>query len=213
MGRIQKGIMGGFSGTVGTVIGANWKGIDYMRSLPIINKNRKSSQKQVEQQAKFAVAIRFTRSLNDLFMETFDGFANRMTGANSALSDILKRAITGVYPAYGIVYGQVLVSRGSLPNAATATATSPTAGLLNFTWKNEVSGVGKAKPQDQVLLVAYCPELNRAVYRKGAIRQTLADTLDVSGFAGKEVQTWITFISEDGKDIADSLYTGQVLVV
>ena len=29
MGTISKGILGGFSGTVGTVIGGSWKGIDY----------------------------------------------------------------------------------------------------------------------------------------------------------------------------------------
>ena len=34
MGTISKGILGGFSGKVGTVIGGNWKGIDYMRSIP-----------------------------------------------------------------------------------------------------------------------------------------------------------------------------------
>ena len=32
MGKISQGILGGFSGKVGTVIGGNWKGIDYMRS-------------------------------------------------------------------------------------------------------------------------------------------------------------------------------------
>ncbi len=32
MGTISKGILGGFSGTVGTVIGGSWKGIEYMRS-------------------------------------------------------------------------------------------------------------------------------------------------------------------------------------
>jgi len=32
MGKISKGILGGFSGTVGAVIGATWKGVSYMRS-------------------------------------------------------------------------------------------------------------------------------------------------------------------------------------
>ena len=31
MGTIKKGILGGFSGKVGTVVGASWKGISYMR--------------------------------------------------------------------------------------------------------------------------------------------------------------------------------------
>lgn len=34
MGRIKKGILGGFSGKVDSVVGASWRGIDYMRSLP-----------------------------------------------------------------------------------------------------------------------------------------------------------------------------------
>lgn len=34
MGKINQGILGGFSGKVGNVIGGNWKGIDYMRVKP-----------------------------------------------------------------------------------------------------------------------------------------------------------------------------------
>jgi len=32
MAKIEHGILGGFSGKVGTVIGGTWKGIDFMRS-------------------------------------------------------------------------------------------------------------------------------------------------------------------------------------
>jgi hypothetical protein len=39
MGTIKQGILGGFSGKVGTVVGASWKGIAYMRSLPQKVKN------------------------------------------------------------------------------------------------------------------------------------------------------------------------------
>ena len=34
MGKISQGILGGFSGKVGNVVGGNWKGIDYMRVRP-----------------------------------------------------------------------------------------------------------------------------------------------------------------------------------
>ncbi len=33
MGTFSKGIPGGFSGKVGNIVGGNWKGIDYMRSM------------------------------------------------------------------------------------------------------------------------------------------------------------------------------------
>ena len=34
MATIKKGILGGVSGKVGNVVGGNWKGVDYLRSLP-----------------------------------------------------------------------------------------------------------------------------------------------------------------------------------
>ena len=35
MGTIKQGILGGFSGKVGSVIGGIWKGISYMRGLAL----------------------------------------------------------------------------------------------------------------------------------------------------------------------------------
>ena len=58
MGKINKGILGGFNGKVGTVVGGSWKGISYMRSLAqSITKSRSGSQ--VKQRTKFALALRF----------------------------------------------------------------------------------------------------------------------------------------------------------
>ncbi|HEY9362527.1 MAG TPA: DUF6266 family protein, partial [Chitinophagaceae bacterium] len=58
MATFEKGILGGFSGKVGTVIGGTWKGIDFMRSRA----NKRTfipSQKQLDQQLKFAIMMRF----------------------------------------------------------------------------------------------------------------------------------------------------------
>lgn len=211
MGRISKGVLGGFSGKVGTVIGSSWKGIDYMRSLATVRKNRTSSQRQLEQRAKFALVSAFMQSMHSIVMRNFNRYANRMTGTNSAMSYTIKSAVTGTYPDYRIEYSQVKISRGSLPNALGATATAGAAGRINFTWPDN-SGLGKALPEDLALLVAYCADLNATIYRLGANRSAGQDVLDVTGFSGKQVQTWITFISADEKDIASSIFTGQVLV-
>jgi hypothetical protein len=53
MGTIKQGILGGFSGKVGTVIGASWKGINYMRSIPQHVKNPRTAG-QVSQRSKKA---------------------------------------------------------------------------------------------------------------------------------------------------------------
>ena len=39
MGKIKQGILGGFKGKVGTVIGSSWNGIAYMKGLPQSQKN------------------------------------------------------------------------------------------------------------------------------------------------------------------------------
>ena len=43
MGKIKQGILGGFKGKVGTVIGASWNGIAYMKGLPQSQKDPKSA--------------------------------------------------------------------------------------------------------------------------------------------------------------------------
>lgn len=54
MGKIKKGILGGFSGRVGNVIGGAWKGIDYMRSEATSISNPRTT-KQVEVRENFSV--------------------------------------------------------------------------------------------------------------------------------------------------------------
>ena len=43
MGKIKQGILGGFKGKVGTVIGASWNGSAYMKGLPQSQKDPKTA--------------------------------------------------------------------------------------------------------------------------------------------------------------------------
>ena len=70
MGSYVKGILGNFTGKVGTVIGSNWKSINYMKSLPGKRKGMPSSDK-VEQQLKFALMLRFHEAFQSLLTLTF----------------------------------------------------------------------------------------------------------------------------------------------
>jgi hypothetical protein len=211
MGRITKGILGGFSGKVGTVVGGSWKGIDFIRSRSGARKSP-PTPRQEQQRAKFALAIRFLNTLSGLLSITFSGLANQMTGPNNALSYTLKHAITGVYPALAIDFSMVRVARGSLPNAPSATASSPAPGQIRFNWSDN-SGVGNAKADDAAVLVAYCEARQEAVYTTiGAGRAAETDTLAVLSFRGTEVHTWLSFLSSDGKEVASSVYTGAVNV-
>ncbi len=212
MGTISKGILGPFSGTVGTVIGGSWKGISYMRSQPS-KRSFNPTQNQLEQQIKFGLMVKFLSSMGGLIAIGFGNYANKMTGQNNALSYNLKNAITGVYPNFTITYPQVLVSRGDLPGALNPTAAAAAGGIINFNWTNNAN-TGKAKDTDLALLAVYCEATNQCIYTTGsAARNAGTDSLDVSAFSGKVVQTYIGFISADGYDIASSVFTGQLTVL
>lgn len=56
MATFEKGILGGFSGKVGSVVGARWRGINIMRRLPARG-NYTPSPEQLAQRQKFTVVI------------------------------------------------------------------------------------------------------------------------------------------------------------
>jgi hypothetical protein len=211
MGRITKGILGGFSGTVGTVIGGSWKGIDYMRSQPS-RRSASSTQRQLEQRMKFSLITKFQATMNGLLNESFRSYAVRMTGANSALSYNIRNAITGTYPDFEIDYSLALVSRGDLPNAQNPAAGVGAGAVVAFEWTNN-AGTGKAANNDLAVLVVYCPAKQACAWLEGGERQDEEASITVSNFAGEVVQTWIAFFSADGRETSTSIFTGQLSLV
>ncbi|OQP59261.1 hypothetical protein A3860_38055 [Niastella vici] len=211
MAQTSKGILGNVSGTVGTVVGAKWRGKSYLRSKPDIKKSGKKSDRQLIQQAKFALANNLSQGMKELLDIGFKTTATGLTGKNKALSHMLKKAITGTYPDLQIAYNRVMVSKGTLLNAFDAKASVAVKEAIQFTWTDN-STVSNTNETDVVLMAAYCPDFNCTVFRTGNNRKTANDTLQMPGFTGKLVHTWVTFITEDGEDIATSLYTGEVII-
>ena len=212
MAIMNKGILGPISGTVGTVIGGSWKGISYVRSQST-SRRTSFTQPQLEQQAKFSTTMKFLQPMTGLLSTSFREFAVEMTGFNNAMRYTLKNAISGAYPAYTIDYSLALVSRGDLPNAGNPSAASTVAGTVNFQWTDN-TGVGRAQSTDAAILVVYCPARQQCIYTTaGAARSAGADAFVVSSFSGEQVHTFVGFISTDGRNIANSIYTGALTVL
>ncbi len=212
MGRISQGILGGFQGTVGTVIGGSWKGISYIRGKAASRK-ASSSPKQLVQRARFKLVSEFLNTISSLLKFGFKEFEKQKTGRNHAMAYHLQNAITGDYPALSIDYAKVLVTMGSkLAAAAQGSASAGAAGVVHFSWQGN-AGKGDALPSDKPILVAYCPELNQSVYMvANATRESGSASMEVPAFSGKEVQTWLSFQTDDQNHVASSLYTGAVQV-
>lgn len=89
MGKIKKGILGGFSGRVGNVIGGSWKGIDYMRSEATSIADPKTA-KQLEQRSKFRVAVEFAKNCVPLINIGLKQYATKRSEYNYLVSRICK---------------------------------------------------------------------------------------------------------------------------
>ncbi|MBI9069834.1 MAG: hypothetical protein JEZ09_21250 [Salinivirgaceae bacterium] len=212
MGKINQGILGGFSGKVGNVIGGNWKGIDYMRVKPASVANPQT-EGQVDQRAKFSTVLRFLQPMTDFVRVGFKLYATKMTQFNSAMSFNLKNAITGTYPNFSIDFSKALVSRGALTGATGANAESNSSEEVEFTWSDNSSS-GNANANDKAILLVYNADKNMAIYdTAGAIRSTGVQTLILPAkFSGEDVEAFIGFISDDGKEVSNSAYVGSVTV-
>ena len=152
MGTHKQGILGSFSGKIGTVIGSTWRGLWVMRGLTT-KKRGKSDPAQLQQQAKFSLMIKFLQPLSSLVSQTYDTSPAEMTGINKAFSDNIRNAITGVYPAFTIDFTKVSLSKGILPDAGSPAAASTVAGKLTFTWTDNT---GQAMRLQQTWLSLLC---------------------------------------------------------
>ena len=81
MGKIKQGILGGFKGKVGTVIGASWNGIAYMRGLPQSQKDPKTAaqiaQRDFFREVQDLVGQLSYEQLVFLFPESVQGMSRR----------------------------------------------------------------------------------------------------------------------------------------
>ncbi|VXD11296.1 DUF6266 family protein [Marinoscillum sp. 108] len=212
MGKISQGVLGGFSGKVGNVVGGTWKGIDYMRIKPA-NVTNPRTEGQVDQRSKFSTVLRFLQPMTDFLRVGFKLYANKMTQFNAAMSYNLNNAITGAYPNFMVDYASALVTRGNLSGAANGAASSPSAGDVQITWDDN-SGSGSAQATDKALIVLLNTTRQEAVFTiAGPARSAGTETISVpSEYTGEDVEVFLGFISEDGSKVANSSYLGSVAV-
>ncbi|HLN72856.1 MAG: DUF6266 family protein [Methylococcaceae bacterium] len=212
MGQIFQGILGGFSGKVGTVIGYVRNGVSFMRGLSTGHTDANTPAQQ-EQRAKFSLVVNFLRPLAALLHTGFKTAESRMSGFNAAMSYNMEHAVKGLYPLLEIDYTKALVCRGLLPGALNAAADSVEAGKIDFTWNNNAWDAG-ADPLDKVVLVAYNAGLQKSVTEIGvATRASGSQSMTVPDiFTGDEVHCYIGFTNARGTEFSNCEFLSTVIV-
>jgi hypothetical protein len=212
MGTIKQGILGGFSGKVGTVIGGSWKGIAYMRSQAQSVSNPQTTG-QVNQRTKFTLALEFLKPITEAIRVGFKLYAQKQTAFNAAMSYTLANAISGTSSDdYALDYANALISRGSLNGADNGTAAS-SSGNIVVSW-NDNSGVSSALATDVAIIAILNPTKGEAVTdTTAAVRSTTTETIGLpADWVGDNVEAYLGFVSADGKSVANSVYLGSVTI-
>ena len=212
MGTIQKGILGGFSGKVGTVVGANWRGKDVMRSLPK-KSQRVATESQLIVRAKFKLITQFLTPISMILKAHFGQSSGERSRRNLAVSYHIREAVTGTFPDFTVDYSKVVITKGELPGLQEPGIIPEAGGNLAITWEDN-STQGLAKPGDLLLAMVYNPEKDLYEDRQIALRSAL--TYDIAlpaNWAGDAIHLWLSFTSADGKTRSTSFYAGTITVL
>jgi len=149
MGKISQGILDGVSGKVGNVVGASWKGIDYIRIKPDHVANPRT-ESQVNHRAKFKGVTSLAKKLmGSIIRPIWNINAVKMTGYNL----FVKKNID----AFGIDaaienFSKLSFSVGSLslPEEISVTADAEVESSIKITWNN---ALGQGDNDDKLMLV------------------------------------------------------------
>lgn len=211
MARIKKGILGGFSGKVGTVIGANWRGIDYMRALPRLS-NKPATPAQLAQRNKMALLRGFLTRIQDIIDERVQNIG-KYTAMNEVLSYSLLHTIVGKYPNQEIDLTKLMFSKGVLMGCWEPKVKSEESRSIEFSWGN-----GSFTPfrngDDMVTIVVYDTVLQQFCILKdaGKRKNGSATMLVPPKFSNHKVHCYISFYAQKKKLASASEYIGQVKI-
>lgn len=212
MATLNKGILGGFSGKVGPVVGANWRGMDIIRSRPKSSR-RTPSERQLEQQLKFKLAISFLQPIKNIQSRFFGSGSGVKSRVNMAVSYTISEAIQMVAGLPELIFNKVLITRGELTSFQNAVLTTQPGGVLHLEWEDN-STQGDAAPTDQVSIVCYCAELkNWEIYEGIVMRSDLMADVTLPAYClGKTMEVYAFLNNEKQTAASTSLYLGQHVV-
>lgn len=206
MATIKQGILGGFSGKVGNIVGSSWKGIATVKSLPLSVANPRTVA-QTAQRNKMSTMVRFSRLLLAAIIQPYwNPFAQRQSGYNRFVSENIAEVNES-----GIVTPQnFFITRGSLLGVQSLSATASAGGnSITLTWSNN-SGQADALATDETVIAIYnetqdywITDVSNATRADGT--RTVTDNDMV---ASDQLAVYLGFSRPNISKVSDSAYDG-----
>lgn len=208
MAIAEKGPGGNHIGKLGNVVYYMLNGKNVSRGIG--KSNKPPTELQLKVRMETILSSRLIKHLLD-FIHTGFGIAAlkaRDNAFNEAVKYNKKQIIKGSYPNLEIAYDQLVVSIGTLKPAQNWQV-APTAIGLQYSWDTDAE-MAWPEATDQVMMLAYFPDEEKVFFHLfGNSRLSGSDVLEIPpSLQNKYMETYISFISSDRKQLANSSYTG-----
>ena len=209
MGKIKTGILGGFQGKVGTVIGSTWRGESIMRALPTTAAKAPTESQRI-QRLKFKAVSEFLNPLRSTLSTYFGNDTGVKSKYNMATSYHITNAVEITEQGTQILYPRVLVAKGTLFGFQNLT-TTPSETVITLNWEDNTV-FGNAKAEDTVNVVCYIEEVNTFyVFESIANRDGLTASVTLpQNFLGYNVEVYAFFYDKVSKTSSNSVYLGNI---
>ena len=206
MGKYNQGILGPFTGKVGSVVGSSWKGVNYIKSLP--SPNASNSEAQKKQRSRFKSVVGLASSLlSSLIRPVWNLVSGKMTGYNLFVKTNM--------PAFDqsgklVNYSEFHASVGTLPlpdNLVIQNDVDVVSGI-QLSWKDHSStGIGNA---DDKLHLLVMNEEKVHILNTVSVRSDQSTEITLPVAAGN-VHVYAFFGTAEGDKFSPDFYAAIIL--
>lgn len=205
MATINRGILDGFFGKVGTVVGSFWKGIPVMRAYVRRIRDRKNTPQQLVR-ARFAALADLSSSF---LSATAIGLRNaaaksRTTESNVFVNKNWNAVRADSVDSVTVDFGSLVLAHGSLTGVHFGAPQFDTPQQVDVTFASNEE-CAKTHPDDLVYLFVYCPDAKSGVLAAAVKRSAKSVSVAVPAYwNGMKVHLW-GFVLGAGPDNEGSL--------
>ena len=209
MAKAKQGILGGFEGKIGNVVGVTRYGKTFMRSLPEHYNDRKS-EAQLIHRKKITTVNDFLRPIKSFVKIGYRNLAVGKSAYNVAYSNMFKsNVIVGEYPNFAIDYSKCPLAVGDL-RPALDPAVSYDNNQITISWTNN-SDNPNANPDDIANILIFNTSNGESVCSTSSFtRSGQSFTANIpSTWSGNAMVVYLFFASANDKHVSNSQYLGE----
>jgi hypothetical protein len=209
MAIAENGPGGNHRGKLGNIVYYQLNGKNVSRIIGESTKEPTEGQLSVQLTTK--LSSKLFKRLHDFIKVGFGVIAREANdnAFNQAVKYNKKGMMKGSYPDLKIAYDSLQISKGPL-NLPEIWQIAQVADGLQYTWATDPL-MSWPQVTDQVMTLAYFPLKDKVVFNLfGSTRASGSDVLEiVPSLQSEYMETYMSFISADRSQVANSIYTGS----